>query len=353
VIGATTALFMGLLGLVNNDIKRVVAYSTLSQLGYMTVALGAGAYGAGIFHLMTHAFFKALLFLAAGSVIIAMHHEQDMRRMGGLRKYLPVTYWTALIGSLALIGFPGFSGSFPRTSSSRPCTPRRARRRLRLLVRPARRVRHRAVQLPAGVHDLPRQGADGRAHPRAPAREPRGWSRCRWSRWRFRRSPSAGSRSGRSCSATSSTAPSSIPRRAAGRARRGFPRPAPSCCTRSPRRPFTWLAAGVLTAWFLYLKRPDIPGMLQTRFARSTGCSRTSTTSTGSTRTSSPRAHAASARNLWKRGDERVIDGWLVNGSAAFVGALAGAVRHVQSGYLYHYAFAMIIGLSLLLADLG
>jgi NADH-quinone oxidoreductase subunit L len=114
VIGATTALFMGLLGLVNNDIKRVIAYSTLSQLGYMTAALGAGAYGAGIFHLMTHAFFKALLFLAAGSVIIGMHHEQDMRRMGGLRKYMPVTYWTCLIGSLALIGFPGFSGFFSK-----------------------------------------------------------------------------------------------------------------------------------------------------------------------------------------------------------------------------------------------
>jgi len=114
VIGATTALFMGLLGLVNNDIKRVIAYSTLSQLGYMTVALGAGAYAAGIFHLMTHAFFKALLFLAAGSVIIAMHHEQDMRRMGGLRKYLPVTYWTTVVGSLALIGFPGLSGFFSK-----------------------------------------------------------------------------------------------------------------------------------------------------------------------------------------------------------------------------------------------
>ena len=114
VIGATTAFFMGLLGLVNNDIKRVVAYSTLSQLGYMTVALGASAYSAAIFHLMTHAFFKALLFLAAGSVIIAMHHEQDMRKMGGLRKYLPITYWTSVIGTLALIGFPGTSGFFSK-----------------------------------------------------------------------------------------------------------------------------------------------------------------------------------------------------------------------------------------------
>jgi NADH-quinone oxidoreductase subunit L len=114
VIGAITAFFMGLLGVVQNDIKRVVAYSTLSQLGYMTVALGASAYSAAIFHLMTHAFFKALLFLAAGSVIIAMHHEQDIRKMGGLKKYMPITYWTSLIGSLALIGFPGFSGFFSK-----------------------------------------------------------------------------------------------------------------------------------------------------------------------------------------------------------------------------------------------
>ncbi|MDH5257636.1 MAG: NADH-quinone oxidoreductase subunit L, partial [Gammaproteobacteria bacterium] len=114
IIGAITALFMGFLGLIQNDIKRVVAYSTLSQLGYMVVALGASAYAAGLFHLMTHAFFKALLFLAAGSVIIAMHHEQDIRKMGGLKKYLPITYWTSLIGSLALIGFPGFSGFFSK-----------------------------------------------------------------------------------------------------------------------------------------------------------------------------------------------------------------------------------------------
>src|SRR5210317_1669270 len=114
VIGATTALFMGLIGIVQNDIRRVVAYSTLSQLGYMTVALGASAYSAAIFHLMTHAFFKALLFLAAGSVIIAMHHEQDIRKMGGLKKYMPITYWVSLVGSLALIGFPGSSGYFSK-----------------------------------------------------------------------------------------------------------------------------------------------------------------------------------------------------------------------------------------------
>ncbi|MBF6057280.1 NADH-quinone oxidoreductase subunit L [Thiomicrorhabdus heinhorstiae] len=116
ITGALTAFLMGMLGLIQNDIKRVVAYSTLSQLGYMTAALGASAYAAGMFHVLTHAFFKALLFLAAGSVIIAMHHIQDIRQMGGLKKYMPITYWTMLIGSLALIGFPGFSGFFSKDS---------------------------------------------------------------------------------------------------------------------------------------------------------------------------------------------------------------------------------------------
>ena len=114
VIGALTAFFMGLLGIVQHDVKRVVAYSTLSQLGYMTVALGASAYAAAVFHLGTHAFFKALLFLAAGSVIIALHHEQDMRRMGGLWRRMPITWLCSLIGTLALIGFPGFSGFFSK-----------------------------------------------------------------------------------------------------------------------------------------------------------------------------------------------------------------------------------------------
>ena len=116
IIGSITALFMGFLGIIQNDIKRVVAYSTLSQLGYMTVALGVSAYSVGVFHLMTHAFFKALLFLAAGSVIIGMHHDQDIRNMGGLRKFMPITWLTSLVGSLALIGTPLFSGFYSKDS---------------------------------------------------------------------------------------------------------------------------------------------------------------------------------------------------------------------------------------------
>src|SRR4030095_2487043 len=116
IIGGITALFMALVAIVQNDIKRVIAYSTLSQLGYMTVALGASAYAAGIFHLVTHAFFKALLFLGAGSVIIALHHEQDMRRMGGVKKYMPITYWTMMIGALSSAAIPGLAGFFSKDS---------------------------------------------------------------------------------------------------------------------------------------------------------------------------------------------------------------------------------------------
>ena len=148
------------MALTQYDIKRVVAYSTLSQLGYMTVALGASAYSAAMFHLMTHAFFKAVLFLAAGSVIIALHHEQDMRRMGGLRKYMPITYWTMLIGAIASAGIPGFAGFFSKDAIIEAVhhspTPGA---RLRLALRAVVRVRHRGLHLPPGVHGVPRQGA--------------------------------------------------------------------------------------------------------------------------------------------------------------------------------------------------
>ena len=160
VIGAITALFMGLVALTQFDIKRVVAYSTLSQLGYMTAALGASAYSAAMFHLMTHAFFKAVLFLAAGSVIIALHHEQDMRRMGGLRKYMPITYWTMLIGAIASAGIPPLRRLLLQGRDHRGGAPlAHARRDLRLALRAVVRVRHRGLHLPHGVHGVPRQAA--------------------------------------------------------------------------------------------------------------------------------------------------------------------------------------------------
>ena len=160
MIGAITALSMGLVALTQFDIKRVVAYSTLSQLGYMTVALGASAYSAAMFHLMTHAFFKAVLFLAAGSVIIAMHHEQDMRRMGGLKKYMPWTYWTMLIGAIASAGIPPFAGFYSKDAIIEAAhLVADAGRGLRLPLRAGLRVRDRGLHLPPGVHGLPRRAA--------------------------------------------------------------------------------------------------------------------------------------------------------------------------------------------------
>ena len=148
VIGAIGALFLGILGIIQNDIKRVVAYSTLSQLGYMTVALGASAYSVAIFHLMTHAFFKALLFLGAGSVIIGMHHDQDIRNMGGLRKYMPITWITFLLGTLAWSARRSSRASTRRNTSSKRPAPPRCGRELRLLRDADRRVRDLAVLVP-------------------------------------------------------------------------------------------------------------------------------------------------------------------------------------------------------------
>ena len=350
VIGATTALFMGLLGLVNNDIKRVIAYSTLSQLGYMTAALGAGAYGAGIFHLMTHAFFKALLFLAAGSVIIAMHHEQDMRRMGGLRRYLPITYWTCLVGSLALIGFPGFSGFFSKDIIIEA-------------VHHSRIEGHRYAYwcVLAGVfvtalysfrlmfmtfHGRERMDEHTREHlhespwvvtlPLIALAIPSvviGWMTA---------GPVvfgdyfAGSLS------HAATGPL---------ARLGEEFHGPGAfLAEAFQSPAIYLAlAGIVTAWYLYLKRPELPEAISRRFWRSYRL----LVNKYYFDWFNENVVAAGARSfgtgLWRRGDEIAIDGILVNGTARAVGAIAAVIRQVQTGYLYHYAFAMIIGLALLL----
>ena len=180
VIGATTALFTGLLGVVQFDIKRVVAYSTLSQLGYMMVAQGASAYAAGMYHLMTHAFFKALLFLAAGSVIIALHHEQDIRHMGGLRKYLPVTYWTSLVGCLALIGFPGFAGFFSKDALIEAVhLAERPGAFYAYVLRAARRLRYGTLYVPDVLPGLPRARAHATTMRGAICTNPAGWSLVR------------------------------------------------------------------------------------------------------------------------------------------------------------------------------
>jgi NADH-quinone oxidoreductase subunit L len=350
VIGATTALFMGLLGLVNNDIKRVIAYSTLSQLGYMTVALGAGAYGAGMFHLMTHAFFKALLFLAAGSVIIGMHHEQDMRRMGGLRRYMPVTYWTALIGSLALIGFPGLSGFFSKDIIIEAVrisdTEGAGYAYWCVLVGVFVTALYSFRLVFMTFHGRERMDEHTREHlhespwvvtlPLVALAIPSvaiGWLTV---------GPVV---FGDFFVGSIAQAPDG-PLAVLGREFHG-----PGAFVRHAlQSPALWLAlGGIVAAWYLYLKRPELPGRIATRFARLHRL----LVNKYYFDWFNENVVASGVRNfgagLWKRGDETAIDGFLVNGTARAIGALSLVVRRVQSGYLYHYAFAMIIGLSLLL----
>ena len=371
VIGAITALFMGFLGIVQNDIKRVVAYSTLSQLGYMTVALGASATRRAIFHLMTHAFFKALLFLAAGSVIIGMHHDQDIRHMGGLRRYMPVTWITSLIGSLALIGTPFFSGFYSKDAiilaveasrEGRPCRARRSRTgsllvgvfvtafysfRMYFLVfhgkercgraaRRARRPRRRRQPRATTTTGRPRRaarvagGGDGAA---GAAGDPVGGDRLRRHRRMlfgdfFRgaifvdaaKHPAMKLNSRRTSTARREMALHALHDRAV-------------LARRSP--------ASAL-AWYCYLRRPDIPAAIsQARFARPVpAAATTSTTSTASTRSCSPAARAASARGLWKGGDMALIDGVAVNGSARLVGWVAAAIAPPAVRLHLHYAIA-------------
>jgi NADH-quinone oxidoreductase subunit L len=348
VIGSTTAFFMGLLGIVSNDIKRVVAYSTLSQLGYMTVALGVSAYGAGIFHLMTHAFFKALLFLAAGSVIMAMHHEQDMRKMGGLRKYLPITYWTCLVGSLALIGFPGTSGFFSKDA-----------------LIDAVSLSHRAGSgyayfcVLTGVfitalytfrmffmtfHGEPRMDHHTQEHlhesplvvtvPLILLAIPSaliGW---------FTVQPML---FGGYFDGAIHVLPANDVLGRLGEEFHGSGAFVQSALTALP----IWLAAaGVFTAWLFFLKKPALADSA----ARSFKWLHTILVDKYGFDWFNEHVIVAAARllggGLWRFGDQIVIDDGLVNGSARTVGWLGSVMRYAQSGYLYHYAFAMILGLA-------
>ena len=351
VIGAITALFMGLLGIVQNDIKRVVAYSTLSQLGYMVVALGASAYATGIFHLMTHAFFKALLFLAAGSVIIAMHHEQDIRKMGGLKKYMPITYWTFLIGALALIGFPGFAGFFSKDSIIEA---------VHASTVPGAGFAYAAVLIGVFItalytfrmfflvfHGEERMDEHTRHH--------------------LHESPPVVT-----VPLILLAIPSVIIGALAigplqfgdffGNAIQVLPEHnvlevlaaeyhgAFNFILHGLMAPAVWLSfLGVGVAWFVYLKRPEIAGEMKERFP---GIYKLLDRKYGADDFNDA-VFAGGGRSLgrflWRFGDIKVIDGVMVNGSAFGIGKLSAVIRHVQSGFLYHYAFAMIIGLLVLL----
>jgi len=356
LIGSITAFFMGLLGIVQNDIKRVIAYSTLSQLGYMTVALGASAYGAAIFHLMTHAFFKALLFLAAGSVIIAMHHEQDIRKMGGLKKYLPITYWTALIGSLALIGFPGSAGFF-----SKDALIEAVKHSHWLGQGPIYWISYLSVLLGVFVtalysfrmfflvfHGKERMDDETKSHlhetpwvvtvplillaiPSAiigwPTIEPVLFGGFFGDAIQVSPAHDVLARLGENFHGSFEFLKHSF---LAG--------------------PVFYLAlAGVVTAWFLYLKRPEIPGIIAAKFSGVYKLLENKYYFDDLWIKGFAGGGKRIGQFLWTRGDEQLIDGLLVNGTARSVGRLATTLRHLQTGYLYHYAFAMIIALTMFL----
>jgi len=397
IIGASTAFFMGLLGMVNNDIKRVVAYSTLSQLGYMTVALGVSAYAGAIFHLMTHAFFKALLFLAAGSVIIGMHHEQDMRKMGGLKKYMPITYWTSLIGSLALIGFPGTSGFFskdalidavhgshlPAATYAYVCVVAgvfiTAFYSFRLVFMtfhgkerfdthaadhhedpaeattiPDARTKTGAI---AATHDHDHHGAahddvhhDAHHHGGPPHESP-------WVvtlplillaipsiviGWLTVEPILFGNYFGSAIQVEEA-------HNVLGEMAHEFHGPA-AFVLEAFKQPPVWLAfAGVLTAWMLYIKKPELPARIATTFAPLYKLFSNKFYFDEIYFAVFAKGSRGLGTALWKGSDAGLIDGVLVNGSARTVGWLASVVRGIQTGRLYGYAFAMFIGLAVML----
>ncbi len=350
VIGAITALFMGFLGIVQNDIKRVVAYSTLSQLGYMTVALGASAYAAGIFHLMTHAFFKALLFLAAGSVIIAMHHEQDITKMGGLKKYMPITYWTMLIGSLALIGFPGFSGFFSKdaiieavkaselagSTFAYVCvllgvfvTALYSFRMFFLVFHGKERMDHHTKE---HLHESPWVVTVPLIALAVP-------------------SVVIGYMTigpilfGDFFDGVIKVLPQHD---VLGHIGEHFTGPM-GFIVHGIGLPMLLAAAGVFVAWFLYMKNPNIAESIKNRFS---GIHRLLVNKYYADDFNDA-FFAAGSRSvgsfLSQEGDRKLIDGIMVNGTARSVGGIAAVIRRLQTGFLYDYAFAMIIGLLILI----
>ncbi len=366
VIGATGALFLGILGIVQNDIKRVVAYSTLSQLGYMTVALGVSAYPAAIFHLMTHAYFKALLFLGAGSVIIAMHHDQDLRHMGGLRRCMPVTYWTMLVGSLALAGVPPFAGFFSKDAiieaTHLSTIPGHGYAYAAVLAgvfvtalytfRMLFLAFHGAPRWDAAGHDAHGDGHDahGDGHHGGPPRESP-WVvtvplvllaiPSVYSGWTYIEPMLLGDFFGASIVV--------LPEHRALWEFKNEWRGLGAFVQHGVLSMPFWLAlAGIVAAWYLYLVRPELPARVA---ARASGLY-TLLTNNYYFDAFNEWFFAGGARRvgglLANVGDGKVIEG-LVNGSARLVGWSAALLRHLQSGYVYQYAFTMIIGLFALL----
>ena len=371
VIGGITALFMGFMGIIQNDIKRVVAYSTLSQLGYMTVALGASAYSVAVFHLMTHAFFKALLFLAAGSVILGMHHNQDIRWMGGVRKTMPITWITFLLGTLALIGTPLFAGFYSKDSIIEAVHESHLAGagfahfavlagvfitafysfRLYFLVFHGK---ERHDQNPDAHHPSHHHAHDAHDH-HAPHHE------SRESPWVV----------------TVPLVLLAIPSVVIGfmtiqpmlfgdffkdaifvnlqkhpamqELAKAFHGPVQMALHGLMTAPF-WLAlSGAALAWYLYMVNPALPTTIKRLFHPLYVVLENKYYLDWFNENVLARGTRALGMGLWKVGDQKVIDGTLVNGSWKMVGWVSSLVRRLQSGYIYHYAFGMIIGVFVLM----
>ncbi|MDV6347886.1 NADH-quinone oxidoreductase subunit L [Nitrosomonas sp. Is35] len=350
IIGGITTLFMALVAVVQNDIKRVVAYSTLSQLGYMTVALGASAYSAAIFHLMTHAFFKAVLFLGAGSVIIAMHHEQNMQKMGGLKSYMPITYLTMFIAALASAGVPGFSGFFSKDAIIEAVhfanIPGAGFAYFCVLATVFVTALYTFRLIFMTFHGKPRMDKHTKDH--------------------LHESPWV---------VTLPLMVLAVPTIAAGwfigpivfgdyfnnvihvlpqhdaivKLGAEFTGIFGMMLHALSTIPFWLSVAGIFTAWFLYNVRTDIPekikvrcGFLYNLLDRKYYIDELySWLFAGGSR--------ALGTALWKYGDIKVIDGFFVNGAARVVALSAALVRQYQTGYIYHYAFTMIVGIFVIL----
>jgi NADH-quinone oxidoreductase subunit L len=368
VIGAITALFMGFLGIIQNDIKRVVAYSTLSQLGYMTVALGASAYSVAVFHLMTHAFFKALLFLGAGSVIIGMHHDQDIRNMGGLRKYMPITWITSLLGSLALIGTPLFSGFYSKDSiieavhaSHLPAagfayfaviagvfvTAFYSFRMYFLVFHGKEHFHHKPFPGEHDHHDDEHgHGHDDHAH--TPHESPA----VVWVPLVLLAIPSVVigfltiqpmlfGDFFKDAIFTNLHAHPAMEELA-----EEFHGAAAMALHGLTSLPF-WLAtAGVVTAYLFYMVWPAIPATLAKVLRPLIIVLENKYFMDWINENILARAARLIGTGLWKGGDAGLIDGLIINGSARTVGGIAGLVRRFQTGYLYWYALVMILGVT-------
>jgi len=369
IIGAITALFMGFLGMIQNDIKRVVAYSTLSQLGYMTVALGASAYSVAVFHLMTHAFFKALLFLGAGSVIIGMHHNQDIRWMGNVRKYMPITWITSLLGSLALIGTPFFAGFYSKDSIIEAVHESHLvgagfayfavlagvfvtafySFRMYFLVFHGK---ERYDQNPDAHHDEHHGHDDhGHGHDAKPHESP-------WVVWvplvllaipsvvigYMTIDPMLYGEFFKDSIFVDATKHHAMKEMA-----EAFHGPLAMALHGFTAPPF-WLAlAGVALSYYMYMINPALPAAIKRIFSPIQTLLENKYYFDWFNENVLARGARALGVGLWKGGDEAVIDGAVVNGSWKLIGRISGVARWLQSGYIYHYAFAMLMGIFVLM----